>query len=277
MCYPTRVEIERVARGSVPQYHPVQTVLPTVDPDVYFDRVEIARGGICRIVAARDRRLGRAVALKELRVDNPHLHDGFMREALLTARLQHPAIIAVHEAGCWTNGEPFFAMTLAPGRSLDQLIAATPTLAGRLALLPHLFAVADAIAHAHGQRIIHRDLVPRNVLVGELGETYVIDWGLARDITDPDDERMDTRDDVHAIGAMLHLLIAGVPATGAPLDGAGVPDELRAIVTRAMARSFADARVLAEELRRFQSGQLVGQATWRRLMRKLTTRSRTAC
>lgn len=271
------MEIERVARGSVPSYHPVQTVLPTVDPDAYFDRVEIARGGICRIVAARDRRLGRAVALKELRVDNPHLYSGFMREAMLTARLQHPAIIAVHEAGCWTTGEPFFAMTLAPGRSLDQLIAATPTLAARLALLPHLFAVADAIAHAHGQRIIHRDLVPRNVLVGELGETYVIDWGLARDIAEcDDDERMDQRDDVHAIGAMLHHLIAGVPSTGAPLDGAGVPDELRAIVARAMARSFADARALGDELRRFQSAQLVGQPTWRRLMRRIT-RSPKAC
>ena len=94
-----------------------------------------------------------------------------MREALLTARLQHPAIVPVHEAGRWPTGEPFYAMKLVSGRPLDALIGEARTLDQRLSLLPHLLAVAEAIAYAHSRGIIHRDLKPQNVLVGDFGET----------------------------------------------------------------------------------------------------------
>ncbi len=154
---------------------PDHTGLVAVDPDHYVDRIEITRGGMGRILAARDRRLRRKVAIKEMRAHSPELRARFEREVLLTARLQHPSIVGIHEAGRWPSGEPFYAMRLVPGRSLDQVVTAAGSLAERIALLPHVLAVADALAYAHQERVIHRDLKPHNVLVGEFGETEVID------------------------------------------------------------------------------------------------------
>src|SRR4051812_7549501 len=154
------------------------SLLPYVPAIHYRPEREIARGGMGRIVAAEDLRLGRAVALKELIDPVAEQRGRFQREALITARLQHPGIVPVYEAGRWPSGDPFFAMKLVSGRPLDRVIAEAATLADRLALLPRLAAAADAIAYAHSQRVIHRDLKPANVLIGEFGETVVIDWGL---------------------------------------------------------------------------------------------------
>src|ERR1044071_1345030 len=148
---------------------------------------EIARGGIGRVFEARDLRLGRQVAIKELLPKNRDAARRFEREARITARLQHPSIIHVYEAGVWPGGEPFYAMPRVSGRSLDKVVAEKQTLAERLGLLPHVIAVADALAYAHNENVIHRDLKPANVLVGEFGETVVIDWGLAKDLGAPFD------------------------------------------------------------------------------------------
>ncbi len=157
-------------------------LLPMVS-DVFYRSVrEIARGGMGRIVAAEDHRLGRQVALKELLDPTSDQIGRFQREALITARLQHPGIVPVYEAGRWPSGEPFFAMKLVSGRPLDRVIAAARTLEDRLALLPRIAAATDAIAYAHNQRVVHRDLKPANVLIGEFGETVVIDWGLAKNL-----------------------------------------------------------------------------------------------
>ncbi|HTM19516.1 MAG TPA: serine/threonine-protein kinase, partial [Kofleriaceae bacterium] len=152
-----------------------------VDPEHYEIDAELARGGMGRILHAVDRRHGRRVAIKELLSDTPALRVRFRREALITARLQHPAIVPVYEAGKWPSGEPFYAMKMVEGRSLDKVIGARPTLAERMGLLPNVIAVAEAIAYAHERQVIHRDLKPANVLVGDFGETVVIDWGLAKD------------------------------------------------------------------------------------------------
>ena len=312
--------------------------LVPVDPTYYVAERELARGGMGRIRVARDRRLGRAVAIKEVLVSSGELVDRFEREARINARLQHPAIMPVYEAGAWPSGEPFFSMRLVSGRSLDEVIAERPTLDERMALLPNALAVADAIAYAHSEGVIHRDLKPKNVLVGAFGETVVIDWGLAKDLRDrePDvstshrtnpgrsgtsletdigevmgtpaymppeqaqGEIVDQRADVYAIGAMLYHLLAGrPPVTGRtaaevlanvldnklePLDAAqpGVPHDLLAIVAKAMAREAGDryptARELAEDLRRYQTGQLVGAHRYsaRELFRRWLRRHRTA-
>jgi serine/threonine protein kinase/tetratricopeptide (TPR) repeat protein len=160
--------------------------LPVVSAAHYRADREIARGGMGRIVAAEDQRLGRRVALKELLEPAPEQLGRFHREALITARLQHPGIVPVYEAGCWPSGEPFFAMKLVSGRPLDRVIAEAKTLEARLALLPRITAATDAIAFAHSQRVIHRDLKPANILIGDFGETVVIDWGLAKHLDDAD-------------------------------------------------------------------------------------------
>jgi serine/threonine protein kinase len=158
-----------------------------VDREQYEVDAELARGGMGRILRAFDRRHARAVAIKELLADTPALRARFRREALITAGLQHPAIVPVYEAGKWPSGEPFYAMKMVDGRSLDQVIAGKPTLDERMGLLPTVIAVAEAIAYAHERHIIHRDLKPANVLVGAFGETVVVDWGLAKDLSKPDE------------------------------------------------------------------------------------------
>jgi serine/threonine protein kinase/predicted negative regulator of RcsB-dependent stress response len=287
---------------------------PRADPDHYLVGEEFARGGMGRIRLARDLRLGRQVALKEMLIDGPDAIVRFEREARITARLQHPSIVNVHEAGVWPSGERFYTMTRLEGRSLRDVIAATSTFEARLALLPHMLAVADAMAFAHARGVIHRDLKPDNVLIGVFGETVVIDWGLAKDVTlgDPDaplkpqttggaawtvagavvgtpsymppeqaaGRPVDARADVYALGAILDHLLSGHPAyardsaletleavrRGPPTPlaerQAGVPPDLLAIVERAMARDpsarYPTAGAFAEDLRRYQTGQLVG-------------------
>ena len=156
--------------------------LPEVARALYKTDKEIARGGMGRIVAAEDLRLHRAVALKELLDPYGDQVTRFQREALITARLQHPGIVPVYEAGRWPTGEPFFAMKLVSGKPLDRVIADAKKLEDRIVLLPRLAAACDAIAYAHSHRIVHRDLKPGNVLIGDFGETVVIDWGLAKDL-----------------------------------------------------------------------------------------------
>jgi WD40 repeat protein/tRNA A-37 threonylcarbamoyl transferase component Bud32 len=151
------------------------------DPDRYELAGEHARGGLGRVVRAVDRRLGRTVAVKELLKQSELAEALFVREALITARLQHPGIVPVHEAGRWPTGEPYYVMKLVQGRTLKELIGETRTARDRLALLPHVIAVADAIGYAHSEQVIHRDVKPSNIIVGGHGETVVVDWGLARD------------------------------------------------------------------------------------------------
>ena len=151
------------------------------DPDRYEQVGEHARGGLGRVVRAVDKRLGRTVAVKELLRHDASNEARFLREAMITARLEHPGIVPVHEAGRWPNGDPYYVMKLVEGRTLKELIDERKTLRERLELLPNVIAIADAVGYAHSEGVIHRDLKPSNVIVGEFGETIVVDWGLARD------------------------------------------------------------------------------------------------
>jgi tRNA A-37 threonylcarbamoyl transferase component Bud32/WD40 repeat protein len=291
--------------------------LAAVDRGRYAESGELARGGLGRILRARDRHLGRTVALKEMLRGGYEAERRFVREALITARLEHPSIVPVHDAGRDDSGAPFYAMKLVGGRPLTDVFASATTTAERLAIVPRILAVADAIAYAHSQKVIHRDLKPGNVLCGEFGETVVIDWGLAKDLEVTEDEAhaeteamdvphlsgtqtvdgailgtpaymapeqaagadVDERADVYAIGAMLYELLSGAPPhRGDTLDDvlrrviAGdleplqrrapdVPADLGAIVAKSMQRDpaarYRSARELADDLRRYVTGQLV--------------------
>jgi tetratricopeptide (TPR) repeat protein len=156
------------------------------DQSRYVIGRELARGGLGRNFVARDSRLDRQVAIKELLSSSDKLRERFQREAGITARLQHPAIVPVYDSGSRENGEPFYVMKLlSGGHTLKELIDHKKTFDERLTLLPNCIAVADAIAYAHSLGIIHRDLKPSNVLIGPFGETVVIDWGLAKDLCKP--------------------------------------------------------------------------------------------
>ena len=294
----------------------------------YEVRRELARGGMGRVLIAYDRRLKREVAVKECLAPDEQAKERFEREVLVTAGLQHPSIVTIHEAGTSPGGEPFYVMPQVPGRSLHDAIAAAPTLADRLALLPQVIAACEALAYAHDRGVIHRDLKPANILVGAFGETVVIDWGLARELGMGDDltappgsgglppvmpttasspgltavgtvvgtpdymapeqargQPLDARCDVYALGAILwHLLTGGPAYTGnsaieimeALVDGppeepdwTGVPADLVDIVRKAMAHDPADryptAQALVADLRRFQSGKLVGAHRYSKL------------
>ena len=227
--------------------------LVTVDGSHYTILKEISSGGMGRIRVAKDRRLDRSVAIKEVLRDSGDLARRFEREARLTARLQHPSIVAVHEAGRWSSGASFYAMPYIEGESLDEVLGRTASLEDRLALVPHVLAVADAMAYAHRHKIIHRDLKPKNVMIGPFGETIVIDWGLAKDLDDGSDAagadapssagtvhgavlgtpaymapeqahgpNVDERADAYALGAILYEVLSGSP----PYRGASADDVL---------------------------------------------------
>jgi WD40 repeat protein len=244
---------EGLADVGLPQPPPPRLVAPLQyrDPHRYEVLGEHGRGGLGVVSRAHDRELGRDVAIKEILSRDDVAELRFLREALITARLEHPGIVPVHEAGRWPNGMPFYVMKLVAGRSLKELLAERPTIEARLELLHHVIAVADAVAYAHKRKIIHRDLKAANVIAGDFGETVVIDWGLAKDLSAADtagsaqapfrtapaddltaadgpvgtpmymspeqsrSESVDQRTDVYAIGIMLWQLcsLAKVPPT----------------------------------------------------------------
>jgi serine/threonine protein kinase len=218
---------------------------------------EIGSGGMGRVFSGRDLRLGRTVAIKVLRAPDAALVRRFEREVKLAARLQHPGVVPVYDAGFWPSGEPFLVMKLVLGQSLTRVIRDADTRADRLGLLPQVIAAAEAVAYAHDQGIVHRDLKPSNILVGAFGETVVVDWGLAKDLgadgdAGPDSlspspresgrgptdtatgavigtpsymppeqaagRPVDPRADVFALGAILHYVLTGTaPQPAAPL------------------------------------------------------------
>ncbi len=212
--------------------------LAEVPRERYAVEGEIARGGLGRILRARDLYLGRPVALKELRVRMADSEARFAREMRITAQLQHPSIVPILEAGKWAGGEPFYAMKLVEGRSLGEVIGEARTLAERLALLRTVIDVAEAIAYAHSQRIIHRDLKPANVLVGPFGETVVIDWGLAKDLDEAESpastvEEPDAHEDDMLDASTFHThsgAVIGTPAYMPPEQARGEPVDERADV-----------------------------------------------
>jgi WD40 repeat protein len=194
---------------------------------------ELARGGLGRVLVAHDRVLDRPVAVKELLKPAPHARARFARETHLTARLEHPSIVPVHDAGTWPSGEPFYTMKLVSGETLDALIAARPSLLERLPLLGNVIAVCEAMAYAHSQRVIHRDLKPQNVLVGSFGETVVVDWGLAKHLGGSSDDGVDepiSATSSNDSGLTRVGAVVGTPAYMPPEQACGAPIDERADV-----------------------------------------------
>ena len=147
---------------------------------------EVARGGRGRILQAWDRDLQRELAMKVMLGEgrpDPRSLARFLEEAQVTGQLEHPGIVPVYELGLDASGRVYFTMPLVRGQSFRQVCEQVHAGAAdwsRTRALHVLLRVCEAMAYAHARGVIHRDLKPSNVLVGPFGETYVIDWGLAR-------------------------------------------------------------------------------------------------
>ena len=138
----------------------------------------LGQGGMGAVWLAQDSILQRPVALKILMAENSSadLAARLMQEAVVLARLEHPGIVPVHDAGMLPDGRTFYCMKLVEGQTLDRYAGKLP-LRERLRLFQR---IAEPLAFAHSRDIIHRDLKPANIMVGAFGEVLIMDWGLAK-------------------------------------------------------------------------------------------------
>ncbi len=149
----------------------------------YRLEAELGRGGMGEVVSAHDEQIGRSVAIKRLRsAPTPETEARFLREARIQGRLDHPAVVPVHELGRDDRGQPYFAMKQLTGKTLAGVIEqpAGERAFTRNQILRALIDVCLAVHFAHERGVVHRDLKPSNIMLGGYGEVYVIDWGIAR-------------------------------------------------------------------------------------------------
>jgi serine/threonine-protein kinase len=215
----------------------------------YRELSMLGHGGMGEVMLVADRRTGRDLALK--RIDRTRKtraqRERFLREARIQAQLDHPTIVPVYEIGIDDEGLEYFTMKCARGVTLEQILqqllrgdagaASKYSLHVRLGIFRQ---VCQGVEYAHGRGIIHRDLKPANIMVGELGEVYVIDWGIAKvGSTDQagarsssfrtggnaglgtpgymapeqifEAEAVDVRADVYSLGSILFELLALTP------------------------------------------------------------------
>jgi tetratricopeptide (TPR) repeat protein len=150
---------------------------------------EIARGGMGAVLRARDRDLGRNLAVKvllEKYASLPEAAQRFVEEAQIGGQLQHPGVVPVYDIGRFGD-RPFFTMKLVEGQTLAAILSQRlQSFDDRPRLLIVALKVAEALAYAHAKGVIHRDLKPSNIMVGAFGEVQVMDWGLAKVLPESD-------------------------------------------------------------------------------------------
>ncbi len=266
--------------------------LPDLSGTPYEIVETLGRGGMGTVYRAIDHRLDREVALKVVQLSpGADIADidveRLLREARVLARLEHPGIVPVHDAGLLPDGRAFYAMKRVRGQRLDEHVR-TVSLPERLRAFQR---IGEAVAFAHAHGVIHRDLKPENVMVGPFGEVLVMDWGVAKVTHLPplpgrvgggpgeegrrgegtahgtilgtpgymapeqergEVERIDERTDVWALGALLQFLLGDEEP----------PRPLEAIRRRAMAeepeRRYQKVEDLSADLSLYLTGLPVG-------------------
>ncbi len=223
---------------------------PNADPCPRFRIVRnLAQGGIGTVFVAIDLDLQREVAIKELKGKFANVRaivQRFEAEATVTGNLEHPNIVPIYATGRRSDGRPYYAMRLIHGRSMQVVIselhhAHGPHVdfrnnAAARDLLLRFVTVCRAIGFAHSRGVLHRDLKPSNIMVGDFGETLVVDWGLARNLrssdqnqpqsTGPDlkngpDQKNGLQKNPIESETTLHGTIVGTPGYMSPEQAAG--------------------------------------------------------
>jgi len=223
---------------------------------------ELARGGMGVVYEAEDLELQRRVAIKVLASElaSDDAVERMRAEARTMARLEHPGIVPLHDVGLLPDGRLWYAMKLVRGRRFDELNAVPAE------LLRVFLRICEAVSFAHANGVVHCDLKPENVMLGDFGEVLVMDWGVARaagvngapiagtrGFMAPEQEQgtssIDASTDVFALGAMLRAILPKLPRP------------LAAICAKATAPAQSDryttARALADDVSRWLDGQPV--------------------
>ncbi len=173
--------------GGLSDISPLMKSVSETEPR-YSERQLIASGGMKNIYKVFDQKTGRHVALAELREEMPvEIYEAFLLEARLTALLEHPNIITIHDIGLSADEKPYFSMELKVGDSLQDILDGLKSgregyaqKISRLDLLNIFIKTCDAVAYAHSRSVIHLDLKPSNIQIGAYGEVLVCDWGLGK-------------------------------------------------------------------------------------------------
>ena len=252
--------------------------------DRYIVADLVGQGGMGSVYRATDTVLGRDVALKVLALgsEGPELARRLATEARVLASLEHPGIVAVHDAGVLADGRPYYVMRLIRGRRFGDHVRST----GRGAVLRLFLRVCEAVAFAHARGVIHRDLTPSNIMVGEFGEVLVLDWGLATAASAmgstviaagtpgfmaPEQLAggavpIDERSDVFGLGAILGVVLGGA--------GGELPRPLAAIIAKATnpdpSGRYGSAEALADDVQRWLDAEPVSayrEPPWERAAR----------
>lgn len=226
---------------------PVTLAVSPESGDSRYEWLEkFAQGGLGAVWRARDVTIERKVALKELLPKarkNSHAIGQFLEEARITGQLQHPGVVPIYDIGTNEEGAPFYIMKFVEGRTFHEAIKShhqeaksrIETEASLRQLLNVFVSVCRTMDYAHDQGFIHRDLKPRNIMLGGYGETLVVDWGLAISVTGSGGETLNMKDSSGSRqsgkrSGRKNGQIAGTPAYLAP-------EQARGEVTRMDARS----------------------------------------
>jgi len=237
----------RLEGAPTERHEPTSAAHPIEMPSRYEDRGLIAEGAMGEVRRVYDRMLARVLAMKVMHAQHatsPRLRQRFLTEARLTAGLQHPGIVAVHDQGELSDGRFWFTMREVRGRTLGDVIhdvhnAADGTAFRETAsgwtfrrLVDAYARICQAVAYAHSSNVVHRDLKPENLMVGEFGQVLVMDWGLGRHLRDvviseeDEDTEVPSMDTMDADGPYITRYgdVLGTPAYMPPEQARGQLD-----------------------------------------------------
>ncbi len=188
----------------------------------YLERSVLGEGGMGIVRLGHDPIIGRDVAIKTIRKDRyarPDLQARFLREARVQGRLEHPSIVPVYDMGTDADGATYFTMRRVNGVTLGSILeklgkgdSETREKFSRHRLLSAFGSVCLTIDFAHERGVIHRDLKPGNVMIGDYGEVYVLDWGVAKVADSPDWQMPATDAETHATHAGSYVGTLGYMA-----------------------------------------------------------------